>query len=126
MSGVNNFESYLDMKEMIYSCMEAQNPGINPMSYASGFAIDYSLLLHEPEDYELMQAFIACGLFELEHNNLEERIEAQMTYWIYQYEHFNRFKDVIPDCNEMEKDIVKIKTFKKLRFEDLECYEADN
>ena len=124
MSGQNNFDSYMDMKEMIYSCMEAQNPGVNPMSYASGFAIDYSLLLHDPEDYELMQAFIACGLFELEHNDLEERIEAQMTYWIYQYEHFNMFKGDIPDCELMEKDIAKIKSLWKLRFEDLLIYEG--
>lgn len=124
MSGKNNFESYSDMKEMIYCCMDAQNPKTNPMSYASGFAIDYSLLLHDPEDYELMQAFIACGLYELEHNDLEERIEAQMTYWIYQYEHFNKFKE-IPDCDIMEKDIAKIKSMKNLKFKDLECYEAD-
>lgn len=105
--------------------MEAQEPAVNPMLYASSFAIDYTLLLHDPEDYELMQAFISCGLFELEHHDLEERIEAQMTYWIYQYEHFGRFKDKIPDCDVMEEDIKKIKSMKKLRFEDLECYEDD-
>lgn len=124
MSGKNNYDPYMDMKEMIYSCMNAQNPGVNPMSCASGFAIDYSLLLHDPEDYELMQAFIACGLFELEHHDLEERIEAQMTYWIYQYEHFGKFKELIPDCDLMEKDIEKIKKLHTLRFEDLECYEG--
>ena len=125
MSGKNSFESYADMKEMIYSCMEAQKPGINPISYGSSFAIDYSLLLHDPEDYELMQAFIACGLYELEHNDLEERIEAQMTYWIYQYEHFNKFKE-IPDCEVMEQDIAKIKSMMNLRFKKLACYEGDD
>ena len=47
---------------------------------------------------------------------LEERIEAQMTYWIYQYEHFGKFKELIPDCDLMEKDIAKIKELHKLRF----------
>ena len=71
-----------------------------------------------------MQAFIACGLFELEHNNLEERIEEQMTYWIYQYEHFGKFKDIIPDCDVMEADIAKIKSMMHLRLEDLACDEG--
>ena len=48
-----------------------------------------------------------------------------MTYWIYQYEHFGRFKDEIPDCDLIERDIEKIKSMMTLRFEDLECYETD-
>lgn len=119
--------SYQEMKISIYDDMNAQNPDINPITYGSHFAIDYNMLSHNPEDVELMQAFIACGLFELEHGNLEERIEEQMTYWIYQYEHFGRFKDVIPDCDSMEKDIEKIKSMMTLKFENLACYdEADN
>ena len=115
---------YLDMKEMIYSLMDAQKPGINPISCGSGFAIDYSLLLHDPEDIELMQAFIACGLYELEHNDLEPRIEEQMTYWIYQFKQ-GLFRNDIPDADVMEKDIEKIESMMRLRFEDLECYQAD-
>ena len=117
-------DSYLEMKELIYDCMNAQEPDKNPISYGSHFAIDYTILLFDYEDYELMQAFIACGLFELEHHDLEERIEAQMTYWIYQYEHFGKFKDIIPDCDVIEADIAKIKSMMRLRFEDLACYEG--
>lgn len=105
--------------------MNAQNPDINPISYGSGFAIDYTLLLHDPEDVELMQAFISCGLFELEHNVLEPRIEEQMTYWIYQFKQ-GLFHNEIPDIDIMKKDIEKIESMIKLRFENLECYKADN
>lgn len=105
--------------------MNSQKPNVNPISYGSGFAIDYSMMYCGDFDvYEYMQAYIACGLFELEHNDLEPRIEEQMTYWIYQYEHFGRFKDIIPDCDVMEADIAKIKSMMHLRFEDLECYEG--
>ena len=116
--------SYQDTKDFIYDSMNAQEPDKNPISWGSGFAIDYSILLHPYQDYDLMEAFVACGLFELEHNDLEERIEAQMTYWIYQYEHFGKFKDIIPDCDVMEADIAKIKSMMRLRFEDLACYEG--
>ncbi|WP_298093613.1 hypothetical protein, partial [uncultured Catenibacterium sp.] len=54
----------------------------------------------------------------------EERIEEQLTYWIYQYEHFGRFKGEIPDCELLERDIKKIKSMITLRFEDLECYKT--
>ena len=47
-----------------------------------------------------------------------------MTYWIYQYEHFGKFKDIIPDCDVMEADIAKIKSMMHLRFEDLACDEG--
>lgn len=75
--------SYQDTKDFIYDSMNAQEPDKNPISWGSGFAIDHSTLLHPYQDYDLTESFIACGLFELEHNALEERIEAQMTYWIY-------------------------------------------
>ena len=125
-SNIEDEISYQGMKISIYDDMNAQNPDVNPITYGSHFAIDYNMLLHDPEDVELMQAFIACGLFELEHEDLEERIEEQMTYWIYQYEHFNQFKDIIPDYEIMEKDIKKIKSMINLRFEDLACYEDNN
>jgi hypothetical protein len=35
--------------------MNAQNPDINPISYGSHFAIDYSLLLHDPDDIEIQK-----------------------------------------------------------------------
>ena len=108
------------MKDLIYDCMNTQKPGINPISYGSGFAIDYTLLLHDLEDYELMKAFIV----ELEHNDLEPRIEEQMTYWIYQVKQ-GLFRDDIPDADVMKKDIEKIESMMRLRFEDLECYQAD-
>lgn len=92
-------DSYLEMKELIYDCMNAQEPDKNPISYGSHFSNNYTILLFDYEEHELMQAFIACGLFELEHYDLEERIEGQMTYWIYQYEHFGKFKDIISDCD---------------------------
>ena len=117
-------DSYLEMKELIYDCMNAQEPDKNPISYGSHFSNNYTILLFDYEEHELMQAFIACGLFELEHHDLEERIEGQMRYWIYHYEHFGKFKDIIPDCDVMEADIAKIKSMMRLRFEDLACYEG--
>ena len=108
------------MKDLIYDCMNTQKPGINPISYGSDFAIDYTLLLHDLEDYELMKAFIV----ELEYNDLEPRIEEQMTYCIYQFKK-GLFRDDIPDADVMEKDIEKIESMMRLRFEDLECYQAD-
>ena len=71
-------DSYLEMKELIYDCMNAQEPDKNPISYGSHFSNNYTILLFDYEEHELMQAFIACGLFELEHHDLEERIEGQM------------------------------------------------
>lgn len=114
--------TYLDRKKDVYSWMNAQNPTVNPIYYGSSYVFSE---LGDVDDLRLCQYFIACGLFELEHHDLEERIEEQLTYWIYQYEHFERFKDEIPDCDAMEEDIRKIKLMKELRFEDLECYEAD-
>ena len=116
--------SYQDTKDFVFDCMNAQIPGINPISYGSTFAIDEPASYRRFDDYELMESFIACGLFELKHHDLEERIEEQMTYWIYQYEHFGKFKDIIPDCDVMEADIAKIKSMMHLRFEDLACDEG--
>ena len=60
--------TYQGRKDFVYDCMNAQKPGINSMSYGSHFAIDYSMLQSGwgpvCEDYELMEAFITCGLFE--------------------------------------------------------------
>lgn len=114
--------SYLDRKEDVYSWMNAQKPDINPISYGSSYVF-YEL--GDVDNLRLCEYFIACGLFELEHHDLEERIEEQMTYWIYQYEHFERFKGEIPDCELLERDIEKIKSMMTLRFEDLECYETE-
>ena len=102
--------------------MNAQKPDINPIFYGSSYVF-YEL--GDVDNLRLCEYFIACGLFELEHHDLEERIEEQMTYWIYQYEHFGRFKDEIPDCELLERDIEKIKSMMTLRFEDLECYETE-
>ena len=46
-----------------------------------------------------------------------------MTYYIYQYEHFGKYKDMLYDYELLEKDIEKIKSMKKLKFERLKCYE---
>lgn len=112
---------YQDYKDDVHDCMRAQNVGINPISYGSGMIFSE---INDPEDIELCQYFIACGLFELEHNDLEPRIEEQMTYWIYQIKQ-GMFKNEIPDMDVLLKDIEKIESMMHLRFEDLECYEAD-
>lgn len=113
--------TYQDYKDEVYDCMRAQNPDVNPISYGSSFVFSE---LFDPEDIDFCQYFIACGLFELEHNDLEPRIEEQMTYWIYQIKQ-GKFKDEIPDIDVLLKDINKIESMIKLKFEDLECYEAD-
>lgn len=69
--------SYLDRKEDVYSWMNAQKPDINPISYGSSYVF-YEL--GDVDNLRLCEYFIACGLFELEHHDLEERIEEQMTF----------------------------------------------
>lgn len=113
--------TYQDEKDFVYDGMNGQKPHVNPISYGSSFIFDYSM--HSFEELEFMMCFIACGLYELEHNDLEERIEEQMTYWIYQYKK-GMFRDQIVDKKILEKDIQKIESMIKLRFEDLECYET--
>lgn len=36
-------------------------------------------------DVELFLYFVAIALFQIERNGLEDRVEEQVTYWIYQY-----------------------------------------
>lgn len=115
--------TYQERKDCVYGWMRAQNPDVNPISWGSGYV--FSELEDEPEDLMLCQYFIACGLFELEWNDLEPRIEEQMTYWIYQFKK-GIFDDEIPDLDVMKADVAKIESMMTLRFEDLECYEADN
>ena len=115
-------ETYKDIKEDVYSWMNAQNPDVNPISYGSSYVFSE---LWEIDDLTLCQYFIACALFELERNQLEERIEEQVTYWIYQFKK-GIFDKYIPDLEEMLRDVEKIESLIKLRFEDLECYEADS
>ena len=114
--------TYQDRKEDVYSWMNIQKPDVNPISWGSGYVFSE---LYDVDDIVICQYFIACGLFELERNELEPRIEEQMTYWIYQIKQ-GMFKNEIPDIDVLLKDIEKIESMMHLRFEDLECYEADN
>lgn len=118
---VKEILTYKDRKEDVYSWMNAQKPDVNPISYGSSYVFSE---LYDIDDIILCQYFIACGLYELEHNDLEPRIEEQMTYWIYQFKQ-GLFRNDIPDADVMVKDIEKIESMMRLRFEDLECYQAD-
>jgi hypothetical protein len=113
--------TYQDRKEDVYGLMMAQNPDVNPISYGSGYVFSE---LWDVNDIMLCEYSIACGLFELERNDLEPRIEEQMTYWIYQVKQ-GLFDDEIPDIDIMKADIEKIESMIHLKFEDLECYEVD-
>lgn len=115
--------TYQDRKDDVYSWMRVQKPEINPISYGSSYIFDEDEL-GEVDDLRLCQYFIACGLFELEWNDLEPRIEEHMTYWIYQFKK-GIFDNQIPDLDVMKKDIEKIESMIKLKFENLECYESD-
>lgn len=75
-------------------------------------------------EYFMCLCYVACGLYELEHyHGIEPIIEMYMTYYIYQYEHFGKYKDMLYDYDLLEKDIAKIKSIRKLKFERLKCYE---
>lgn len=115
--------AYTERKEDVYSWMNAQYHNGNPISFGSSYV--FSELGDDVDNLRLCEYFIACGLYELEHNDLEPRIEEQMTYWIYQYKK-GMFNDLIPDKEVMEEDIRKIESMITLKFEDLECYETDN
>lgn len=113
--------TYQERKENVYSWMDEQYHDDKPISYGSSYVFSE---LGNIDDVRLCEYFVACGLYELERNDLEVRIEEQMTYWIYQYKK-GMFRDQILDKEILEKDIQKIESMIKLRFEDLECYEAD-
>jgi hypothetical protein len=113
--------TYQDWKDYVYGCMRAQNIDMNPISYGSGYAFAE---LWDVDDIDYCELFISCGLFELEHNDLEPRIEEQMTYWIYQFKQ-GLFNDEIHDIDVMKADIEKIESMMHLRFKNLECYEVD-
>lgn len=116
-------ESYLENKEFALDTLQYQfEDSNNPFVAGTTRLFDYEL--RNPTDIELFLNFVATGLFQLEKNGLEERVKEQLTYWIYQFKR-GKFQGQITDLEELQKDINKIESMTKLKFEDLECYEAD-
>lgn len=122
---MDDLNLYQDMKDFIYGCMKMQKPGKKAMYNGRRFAIDETLEMDdEVHSVKFMQAYIACGLYELEHQALEEKVEEEITYWIYKFKQ-GIFRHNIPDIAIMEKDVAKIETMITLRFKDLDCYEEE-
>lgn len=114
-------EKYLETKEFVYDVLQPYYKKNTPAKIATNDLFDE---ITEVNDLDLAMYFIATGIFQIERNILEKRIEEQLTYWIYQFKKGVFNKD-ISDLELMQKDVKKIESLIKLRFKDLECYEAD-
>lgn len=121
-------EDYKEIKEGTVDLLSVvlKNSKGDPFFEGSSRLFDYELAYSHPPvtDLELFLYFVATAVFQIENDGLEERVREQVTYWIYQYKK-GVFKNLIENEELLKKDIQKIESMITLRFEDLECYEAD-
>ena len=108
--------TYLDRKEYTHDCMRAY-----PGNLKAGSSFTFDEMDNIPEIGRI-ELYIACALYELEHGELEEWLEAYMIHNVYRYKRGD-FKGMIPDEDLFAEDIRKIESFMKLRFEDLAIFD---
>lgn len=122
---MEELEYYREVRNDVYQEMDSQKDTPHLMFYGSSYVFSDEMLGENRElEYFMCLCYVACGLYELEHyHGIEPIIEMYMTYYIYQYEHFGKYKDMLYDYELLEKDIEKIKSMRKLKFERLKCYE---
>lgn len=122
---MEELEYYREVRNDVYQEMDSKKDTPHPMFYGSSYVFSDEMLGENRElEYFMCLCYVACGLYELEHyHGIEPIIEMYMTYYIYQYEHFCKYKDMLYDYDLLEKDIEKIKSMRKLKFERLKCYE---
>lgn len=122
---MEELEYYREVRNDVFQEMDSQKDTPHPMFYGSSYVFSDEMLGENRElEYFMCLCYVTCGLYELEHyHGIEPIIEMYMTYYIYQYEYFGKYKDMLYDYELLEKDIEKIKSMRKLKFERLKCYE---
>lgn len=116
---MEELEYYREVRNDVFQEMDSQKDTPHPMFYGSSYVFSDEMLGENRElEYFMCSCYVVCGLYELEHyHGIEPIIEMYMTYYIYQYEHFGKYKDMLYDYELLEKDIEKIKSMRKLKFE---------
>ena len=109
---MEELEYYREVRNDVYQEMDSQKDTPHPMFYGSSYVFSDEMLGENRE-----REYFMCLCY------VEPIIEMYMTYYIYQYEHFGKYKDMLYDYELLEKDIEKIKSMRKLKFERLKCYE---
>ncbi|MDO4466410.1 MAG: hypothetical protein Q4C49_05315 [Bacillota bacterium] len=113
---------YQDKKDTVEDCMSAQTT----LKCAEAYLFDQITYYADemPTEAEWLCYFVALALYELEKGTILPKTEETVTYRIYQYEHFKKYKNAFEDNELLDRDIDKIKSLMHLRFEDLACFEG--
>ena len=93
---MEELEYYREVRNDVYQEMDSQKDTPHLMFYGSSYVFSDEMLGENRElEYFMCLCYVACGLYELEHyHGIEPIIEMYMTYYIYQYEHFGKYKDM--------------------------------
>lgn len=109
-------ESYLENKEYVENIVIGRLTAKDSFEYlVNEVFLDWFNI----KDVEYLCTYVALGLFELEHNALEDEVECEMTGWIKEYKE-GKFDGLISDTKLLDEDINKIESMITLRFDEVE------